>query len=113
MMFDVIEAGPETNRIVLKGRLDVAGCEVAELPFSAAVGGAGRHAMLDVSGLDFVGSLGLRMLISIARVLQRREREMVIYGAQPAVSEVFETVALDQMIPIYATEAEARAHLRL
>lgn len=113
MMFYVTEEGPETNRVVLRGRLDVAGCEVAETPFSAAVGSVGRHAMLDVSGLDFVGSLGLRMLITVARALQRRERVMVIFGAQPAVLEVFETVSLDQMIPVFATEAEARAHLGL
>lgn len=111
MIFEVREAGPETNLVVMRGRLDVAGCERAELPFSAAVGSVGRNAMLDASGLEFIGSLGLRMLISVARVLQRRERSMVVYGAPPAVLEIFETVALDQMIPVFATEAEARAHL--
>ena len=111
MMFEVSEAAPGASRVVMRGRLDVAGCEMVEVPFSAALGSAEGNAMLDVSGLEFVGSLGLRLLIGTARQMQRRQRQMVVYGAQPAVMEVFETVSLEQMIPIFATEAEARAFL--
>ncbi|MCU0888730.1 MAG: STAS domain-containing protein [Rubritepida sp.] len=113
MMFEVTEAGPGTSLVVMRGRLDVVGCETVEVPFTAAVGNAEGNAMLDASGLEFVGSLGLRLLISTARVLQRRQRQIVVYGAPPAVREVFDTVSLEQMIPIFATEAEARAFLGL
>jgi anti-anti-sigma factor len=113
MEFTVTPIDPATNLVALSGRMDSAGCERAELPFTAAVGSAGQNALLDFSKVEFLGSLGLRMLISVCRVLQRRDRKMVIFGAPVAVREVFDTVALDKMIPIFAQESEARAHLGL
>jgi anti-anti-sigma factor len=111
MEFTVSPIDEVTNMVVMRGRLDVAGCNQIELPFTAAVTGAGRHAALDLSQVEFVGSLGLRMLISVARVLQRRDRKVAIFGAPDAVREVFETVALNELIPVFAGEAEARAYL--
>lgn len=111
MEFQVTELDPELNRVTLTGRLDAEGCAKAELPFTAAVGSAGRHAVLDLGAVGFVGSLGIRMLISVARVLHRKGRTMVLYGVRPEVAEVFDTVALDQLIPIVGTEAEARARI--
>jgi len=109
--FDVIELDRDTHRVVLHGRLDAAAAERLDLKFTAAVGAAGRHAMIDLGAVEFIGSLGLRMFISVARVLQRRGRRMVIFGARPAVLDVLETVALDELIPVVPTEAEARARL--
>lgn len=111
MDFTLTELDPGTNLVALAGRLDAAGAEGIELRFTAALGGSGRHALVDLGSVEFVASLGLRLFISVARVLQRRDRQMILYGAQPQVMEVFETIALDQMIPVCADAAEARARL--
>ncbi len=111
MDFVLTELDPGTNRVALSGRLDAAGAEAIDLRFTSAVGSVARNALVDLTEVSFVASLGLRMFISTARVLQRRGAQMILFGAQPQVMEVFETIALDQMIPIVATEAEARARL--
>jgi anti-anti-sigma factor len=111
MDFVLTELDPGTNRVTMSGRLDAAGAEAIDLRFAAAVGSVARNALVDLTEVSFVASLGLRMFISTARVLQRRGAQMVLFGAQPQVMEVFETIALDQMIPIVGTEAEARARL--
>jgi anti-anti-sigma factor len=111
MDFDVISLDPDTNQVVLRGRLDAAGAEQIDLRFTAAVGAAGKHALIDCAGMEFCASMGIRMLIATARVLQRRQRRMVLYGVTPAVQDVFETVALSDLIPIVAGEPEARAKL--
>lgn len=111
MDFDVIEIAPDTNRVALRGRLDAAAAEKIDLRFTAAVATAPRHALIDMTALEFMGSLGVRMLISVARVLQRRGLKMVIFGANPLVEELIAVVALDELIPVMATEAEARAAL--
>lgn len=111
MEFQVAEVSPDTVRVVLTGRLDAAGADKAELPFTAAVGGGGKNALLDLSGVGFVGSLGIRMLIAVARVVHRKGRQMVLFGVAPDVAEVFDTVSLDQLIPIVGTEAEALARI--
>jgi anti-anti-sigma factor len=109
MDFTVIELDGTTNRIAMRGRLDAAGAEAIELRFTAAVGATDRHALIDLREVEFVASLGLRLFISVARVVQRRGRTMVLFGAGPQVMDVFETVALSDLIPIAADEAEARS----
>ncbi len=111
MDFVLTEVDSAINRVTLRGRLDAAGAEAIDHRFSAAVGGVSKHALVDLTEVSFVASLGLRMFISVARVLQRRGAQMVLFGAQPQVMEVFDAIALDQMMPVVATEAEARARL--
>lgn len=98
-------------RLALNGRLDAAGTEKVETKFFATIGGATSDVLVDMSGVAFVGSLGIRMLIAAARQATRSRRRLVLFGVQPAVSEVFSTVALDDLIPIVADEAAALAHL--
>jgi anti-anti-sigma factor len=111
MRFEVTELADGIVRIALDGRLDAAGAEKIETGFTAAASATGKHVLVDLSGIAFVGSLGIRMFISSARVVQRRGRTMVLFGAPPQAMDVFETVALSDLIPIVAKEAEARALL--
>jgi len=59
------------RRLVLTGRLDAAGTEKVEVAFTAHIRAAQRNALVDMSGVSFVGSLGVRMLIAAARVADR------------------------------------------
>jgi anti-anti-sigma regulatory factor len=51
--------------------------------------------------------MGIRMLVSTARNLRTRQAKLVLYGGPRSVLQVFEAVALQKIIPICATEAEA------
>jgi anti-sigma B factor antagonist len=59
--------------------------------------------------VDFVSSMGIRMLVSAARSLKARQSTLALYGAQAQVSQVFDAVSLKKIIPVCATEAEALA----
>ncbi len=108
MEFQIHDIAPNLARVVLTGRLDAVGAELLDLPFTARVSHLGKNAIVDLSAVPFVGSLGIRVLISGARVLQRSGYRMAIYGVSPAVAEVFEIVALADLIPIAPDMAEAR-----
>lgn len=113
MQFEVVDQQPGMPcRIALRGRLDAAGAERIEQDFAAALARRGGPVLLDLGGVAFVGSLGIRLLVSGARQMSRRGLRVVIYGVQAQVMEVFETVALDQLIPIAADEAAARGLAR-
>jgi anti-sigma B factor antagonist len=94
-------------RFELTGRLDSAGVQEVEAPLTASVRKGTTNVTFDLTKVPFVGSLGIRLLISIGRVLQRQGRTLVLFGVQPQVREVFETVALGDLIPIAASEEEA------
>jgi anti-sigma B factor antagonist len=107
----VTQDGAPVLRIALSGRLDAAGAEKIETEFANRVSKAGRGVIVDMSGVSFVGSLGIRLLISNSRSAQRAGHRVVLMGVQPAVAEVFATVALDELIPSVADEAAALALL--
>lgn len=95
----------------VSGRLDSAAVERMELPFTASLRRGTGAVVVDLAQVPFIGSLAIRMLISTHRVLQRSGRAMVLVGAQPQVLEVFETVALGDLIPLAATHDEAARKL--
>ena len=108
MDFQVQDIGSDLARIVMTGRLDAVGAEALDLPFTASICKTGKNVIVDLSAVPFVGSLGIRVLVSGARVLQRRGYKMAIYGVSPAVAEVFDIVALEELIPIAPDMAAAR-----
>jgi anti-anti-sigma factor len=111
VQFEVVDAGPAANKLVLKGRLDSTTVGALETPFTAAVAASGKSALLDLRGVDFLSSLGIRLLLSSARVVTRRGGVVVLFGAQPMVAEVLHAMALDQVLPMVATEDEALARI--
>ncbi len=110
MEIEVTDLG-RTARVALQGRLDTSGVESIEPRFTASVVPAGKHALVDLSGVTFMSSMGIRMLITVARALRPRDARMVVFGAQPMVRESLEHVALGSIIPLAPDEAAAAALL--
>lgn len=105
----VITDLPGLTKVVLNGRLDTANVNQVETSFIAGTVPKGQDTMIDLTEVTFIASLGIRMLLSAARVLTRRGAKFVMYGATPAVSDIIETTALSEIIPVLETEAEAMA----
>jgi anti-anti-sigma factor len=101
------EIGQTANRLILCGRLDSTGAGLLDQTLPAAVIDIDRDIVADLSAVCFVGSRGIRLLISLARGLQKKGLRFVMYGLQPAVHDVFESVSLSELIPVTTTEAEA------
>ena len=101
----ILPTGPV--KVVLKGRLDTAGVDRIETRFVGAIVPRGQSAIVDLSGVDFVNSMGLRVFISVARTLSRKQATLVLFAPQQPVKEVFDSVSLNNIIPIRETEAEA------
>ncbi|MDE2277473.1 MAG: STAS domain-containing protein [Burkholderiales bacterium] len=93
----------------LQGRLDAPGADRIGVRFTAGVVARQMHAIVDLSGVSFVASMGLRLLISAARSVSQKGHVLALFGANEAVQGVLDDVALDQIMPIVATEAEAIA----
>ncbi len=99
MKFDIMPLGEASCRVVLAGRADAAAVDAVEAALSAQLRDTAGHVLVDLAGVPFMGSLGIRMLISLARVVARRGDRMAMTGVQPQVLEVFETMALLDLIP--------------
>lgn len=112
MDMSVDDIGPGLRRIALHGRLDTPGVDQIETRFNAAVVPSDRSALLDLGGVSFISSMGIRMLVTAARSMQSRQTRLVLFAAQPLVRESLETMAIGQLIPIVDDQAAALALLQ-
>src|SRR5262245_32365286 len=97
------------TKAVLEGRLDTLSVGQVETQFIANIVQEERPAVVDLSGVSFIASLGIRMLLGTARALARDGAKLAVYGARDDVLEVIETTALSEIIPVVPSEAEALA----
>lgn len=95
------------KKVVLAGRLDTAGVDLVETKFQAGVVAGGRHTIVDLAQLEFMGSLGVRMIISAGRSLALNGARLVLFGAREPIVEVIELTGLQEMVPNVASELEA------
>lgn len=109
--FDAIDLDDGLVRLELNGRLDSAGVQQIEPQLIESVGQADKDVLIDLHQVGFVGSLGIRMLVSAARKIDRAGRSLMLTGVQAQVLDVFETVGLGELIPIVANADEARQRL--
>src|SRR5262245_3683849 len=100
MEIESFEVGQGITAVRLTGRLDSSGAERIELRFTSMVVPPARNAIVDLSGVTFIASMGLRVLIGTARALHLKGAKMVLYGAQDLVQGVLDDAALEQIIPI-------------
>ena len=111
MDMDVTELDARVIRVRLSGRMDTPGVDRGETRFLAGVVAPGRPALVDLSGVTILTSMGLRLLISAARSLAQKHAKLVLYGAPTLIHEVLENAAMGQIMPIVATEPEALAQI--
>jgi anti-sigma B factor antagonist len=100
------EQGATTATVALTGRLDIAGAEAVALPL-ATLAGAKQGLIIDMSGVSFIASIGLRHLVSAAKALSRRGGRLVLLNPNDLVTEVLTTSGLTDLLPIVKSEAEA------
>lgn len=110
MEMTVSELDDGVSRVALDGRLDVTGADRIGLPFTA-LSATGGDSIVDLSGVTFLASMGIRLLISTARALDMKGGRMVLFGATESVQAVLDDAALEQLMPIVPTEADALAEL--
>jgi anti-anti-sigma factor len=95
--------------VALGGRLDTPGVAQIELRFTASLVPRAARAIVDLSKVEFIGSMGIRMFITVARALARKQGKLILYAPQPLVREVFDTVSLGEIIPVKADSSAALA----
>ncbi len=77
-----------------------------------AVKKAGDVALLDLSGVDFLSSLGIRLLVTAGKMLHQRQVKLGIIAPGSAdVLHALETSGLTQIFSFFDSEEAARAAL--
>jgi anti-anti-sigma factor len=100
MEINVKREDDELTHLGIKGRMDLMGLEGMELKFTAHTVSRRKPALIDLSEVEFIASLGLRLLLSATKGLKRYGAKMVLLNPQPSVENVLTASGFNEIIPI-------------
>jgi anti-sigma B factor antagonist len=111
MELEIKNQSDQMTYLGLRGRLDTAGVGEVELRFTSHTVPRAKPLLLDMSEVTFLSSLGLRMLLTVAKALDRRGAKTILLSPQPAVRQVLSISGFDQLMPVQNDEGTALAFL--
>lgn len=112
MNLHVDEIDPQTRCVRLTGRLDMQGSGEIDLRFTALTTTDDKRIIVDLAGVDFIASIGMRLLLACAKAKSQRGGQVLLTAPQPMVREALETAGIDSLIPIHGDEDTALAALQ-
>src|SRR5262245_4268063 len=95
------------THLALVGRLDATGMHTVDIKFHGYTAARRKPTLVDMSGVEFIASLAMGMLISCAKSLQRHSAKMVLLNPPGIVEEALKSVGIDQVIPIAHSPEDA------
>lgn len=98
----------DTHIVAIAGSLDSATSPEAQKTLDGILASA-RKVVLDFSGLDYISSAGLRVLLGAAKKLRASGGTLRMFGLNQSVKEVFEISGFSAILSVYPSEAEALA----
>ncbi len=88
--------------IKLTGKLDISGVGKIETKFAGYCAGENVRMIVDMSEVDFLASIGIRLLTMNAKSLASRKGKMAILNPTAEVQNVLEITGIPAIIPIYS-----------
>ncbi|HEY5316432.1 MAG TPA: STAS domain-containing protein [Solirubrobacteraceae bacterium] len=102
-----IDATGDMVRIEFEGELDIATTSGAEAELRRVEQSGARVIVLDLRGLTFMDSTGLRLLVSADARAREADRRLAIVRGSAAVQRVLELTGLDARLDVIDDPAEA------
>ena len=94
------------------GRIDMATADQLRerlIPMVTDAGRSGEGVVLDFSGVDYISSAGLRVLMLAAKEAKASGGRIAVAALQPLVSEIFQISRFDKVLPCHRGVDEALA----
>lgn len=104
-----ISVNKQGNAIVVAvyGKMDAVSAPDFERQFTNLVNKGAKCVVVDLLGLDYISSAGLRAILSSAKNLKLHEGKIAFSGLSGMVREVFDISGFGAMFNIYPTATEA------
>lgn len=103
----------EENGVLVSvtGRMDAVSSPEFEKEISSLIDEDNVNFVIDLAGLDYISSSGLRSILVTAKKLKGKNGRIMLAYLQAVVREVFEISGFSTIIPIYESVEEAMAAL--
>lgn len=91
----------------LLGRLDELAAPEVQETFTELVNHKTRRVVLDMAGVEYISSSGLRVLLMLYRALSKRQGALKLCALTPFVAEVFEVSNFTTVFDIHPNREDA------
>ncbi len=112
MRLKIIRDDDSIMHVAIVGRLDVQGVNDIQYEFLNQTTSLPKSTLVDLSQVPFLGSLGIGMLLSAAKSLERRGAKLVLLNPTALVTQALETADPHHVMPIATAEAAALEMIR-
>src|ERR671934_1845649 len=99
--FDVRETSQATSVIDIKGDITAHSEEVLMDAYGRAAGEGVKAIVLNFSGLDYMNSGGIGLLVTLLVRAQRQRQRLLALGLNDHYRQIFELTRLDEAIGIF------------
>ncbi len=106
---ETLEGG--LHKVSLAGTLDAPGTMSIEEDFKARLIAIGGRVLVDLSGVEYMSSYGLRMFLVSAKALHTAGGELCLAAPNRTVMQIIQMAGYDTMFPVYETIEEALLYL--
>ncbi|RQW83939.1 MAG: anti-sigma factor antagonist [Methylococcus sp.] len=100
------------KRVALSGRFDLPSVVEQGDAFTAFTTGDDSGVIVDLSGVDFMASVAIRLLITCAKAKAARGGKFVMHSADPLILDALDVSGITQLIPILPDYPAAEAAVR-
>jgi anti-anti-sigma factor len=111
MKLEYSELDSSIRLIKLTGTLDIIGTSAIETKFAGYCAGEKPRVLVDLSEVDFLASIGIRLLMLTAKSVVSRGGRMVLLNPIPEVQNILEITGIPAIIPIYSSLESAETIL--
>ncbi len=109
LQYSEIENGIQVLKLV--GVLDVQGVDAIDTKFAGYSTGDKSKVLVDMSEVEFLTSIGIRLLVTTAKSVANRGGKLVLLNPNENVKGVLEMTGIMDIIPIHSSLQEAVADL--
>jgi len=97
---------------VLEGRVDSAGAGQLDAALRAAATQGQHRLVLDMAGVSYINSAGLRTLADILTQNRAQQGDVLLVALSPKVERVFKIIGFDRFFAIFDTVEDAVAEFQ-
>lgn len=101
----------EYDLITIVGEVDASSSIALDNTISEAVSSGSKNLLVDCTSLEYISSAGLGVFMSYIEAFKKNGINIIIYGLNDKVANVFEILGLDQLLRIESTKEAAIAQL--
>ena len=93
--------------ISVTGRIDMVTAPAFEKSLSDEISAGVKRIILNFSALEYISSIGLRVILTASKKLKEQQGELVFAGLQGPVNEVFKISGFHSLYKMFESEEAA------